>query len=256
MFDGCAGTVLGLLAHHRRGGDDEARRLAVACGDRLLSLADRVGGGLAWQHTADDSSSTGFAHGSSGVALALGRLATATDSPRFAEAAREAVAFEATQYDPERRNWATTHDGETYRDRWCHGRAGIALARDRLRSLLDSSPGTADLTRVFEGLATADPAPVDQLCCGTLGRVDALVSRRAADHSASDRSATTGVSTAAVDDLVDAVAARRRRDGQFALQGHDPPVLDPTLFDGLAGVSYVLARRERPDLVPCVLGFD
>lgn len=246
VVHGVAGTALGLAAHYERTGDERVLASAVDCADQLRAAATRQSTGVAWR-AESGSLQTGFSHGSSGIACALARVGGLADTDRHRQTAREAVAFEATQFDHDRLNWRRQTRESVYPDRWCHGRSGILLSRREIADRLGETPGVADLTSVTNRVAADLPSARDHLCCGTFGRVEALLA--ASDggdrwHAAAQR-------------LLSAPLARREQTGAFELEaGHTRRDPNPTLFDGLAGVTYVCLRAAAPTKLPCVVRFD
>ncbi|UPW00045.1 type 2 lanthipeptide synthetase LanM family protein [Halorussus gelatinilyticus] len=262
VVDGVAGTLLGLLAYYERYGDaedggdggkgggedggeggDEVLARAADCGDRLLDARTDVDGYRVWETTGDEVPYTGFAHGSSGIAYALARLAAATDDDRYAEATREALEFESSLYSPSRTNWRQAATRESYQDRWCHGRTGMALARIGIGERLGDDALVADAGDALAATGTGEASNLDNLCCGNFGRVEALLvgARRA------------GCDDALAGELAARCLARREREGVLSLPAHDSSFANPTLFDGVAGPSYALSRLLNPDALPCVL---
>jgi lantibiotic modifying enzyme len=87
---------------------------------------------------------TGFSHGGSGLALAALELYGATGEPRDLELARAGFAYEDALFNPHVGNWPDMRSaaspnaalqGLSYQCAWCHGAAGIALARARAKHL-------------------------------------------------------------------------------------------------------------------------
>ena len=248
VMDGAAGTALATLAHHRRTGDEHALAAARHCGEHLLEAQTPTASGAAWPVSGFGDPSIGFAHGSSGITLALARLAAVTGDDRYERAVRQALAFESETWVPSERNWGESPGETPTADRWCWGRTGIALARLGVGSALggDLLPGTVDdaLAAVTEG----GFGSADHLCCGTLGRVETLLVGARRDDTPLDRTAAA--------DLAARVVAHRRSNGVFRLQGHGTTVPNPTLYNGLAGVVYTLCRVAAPTELPCLLAFE
>ncbi|MBV0901044.1 type 2 lanthipeptide synthetase LanM family protein [Haloarcula salina] len=246
VMEGAAGTLLALLAHHDRFGGGDVLDRAVLCGERLLEGRISVDGHQTWQCADDEPPLTSFAHGSSGCAYALARLAEKTDESRFEAAAREAIAFERSLFDPERCNWAKSPREEEYVDKWCHGRTGIALGRLGTALALDEDTFKTDAIDAFSAITRGDGADMDHLCCGNLGRSEAMLvgARR------------TGMDREDAETLVRRSLARQQRDGIFSMTGHATEFANPTFFHGLAGVTYELLRFRRPDTLPSVLLFE
>jgi lantibiotic modifying enzyme len=120
---------------------------------------------------------TGMSHGAAGFAYALATLAQATGRTDFAEAAAECLAFENTRYDADRRNWPDLRGAAAaFPCQWCHGAAGIGLARAAsLKSgVLKRGTLTADISNAVDTAQKSFPGALDTLCCGTLGNIEFL----------------------------------------------------------------------------------
>jgi class II lanthipeptide synthase len=164
VISGAGGAIPALLA--LAGEADGGAALAIACrlGDRLIAAARREPGGWSWATMSPGVARnlTGLAHGVSGIAVALLELARATGSGRYRFAAEMGFLYERRLFDPERSNWPDLrhpvlnellYSGDpdaaraaavagtvppyrpVYMTAWCHGAAGIGLARLRALAL-------------------------------------------------------------------------------------------------------------------------
>jgi lantibiotic modifying enzyme len=130
---GSAGAILGLSALYQAYPDASVLDVASACGRHLLKHQQPgPEGGAAWKSRKGDMLA-GFAHGASGVALALVRLGRLVNDQTLVVAAERALEFEDSLYDTEKKNWPLTLvDRGTGRQEsrnmsaWCHGAPGIA----------------------------------------------------------------------------------------------------------------------------------
>lgn len=248
VMDGAAGTALATLAHYRRTGAESALTAARHCGERLLAAQTPTASGAAWPVAGFGDPSTGFAHGSSGITLALARLAAVTDDDRYERAVRRALAFESETWVPAERNWADSPGETPGADRWCWGRSGVALARLGVASALGRAPLPGTVDDALGAVADGGVASIDHLCCGTLGRVETLLAGAEREDTPVDRTAAA--------DLAGQVVGHRQSEGVFRLQGHDATVPNPSLYNGLAGVVYTLCRVAAPEELPCLLAFE
>ena len=245
VMEGTAGTLLGLLAYHDRYGGSTILDRAIACGERLLEARVTVDGHRVWK-TIDNVPITGFAHGTSGIAYALARLAATTEKNRYAEAAREALSFESTLYAPAKNNWDSSWGMNKYQDRWCHGRSGILLARMGIAEYLDDETLLTDVNTALSATASAPPSPVDHVCCGNFGRVETLLTgARRINDSPTDAT-----------NLAGRCLARRKSEGTFSFPGHTHSFVNPTFFKGVSGAAYTLLRLRNPDKYPSVLRLE
>ena len=136
VIGGSAGGILGLLRLYRDTQAADALRRAVKCGEHLMAQS-RLGpeGRRSWVGQGFGTRPlNGMSHGAAGFAYALASLAKAAGREDFAQAAEECVAFEDSNYDSERHNWPDLRGGEpSWPCQWCHGAAGIGLARAATR---------------------------------------------------------------------------------------------------------------------------
>jgi len=249
---GLAGALLALLALHRAIGEARLVARARAAGERLLALQVETGDGAAAWPGGDGRVHAGFAHGASGIALALGRLHAAAPDARLAEAVRRGLRHARLSYSAAERNWPLQRrlGGTLPMVAWCHGAPGIALARVLLPpGLLDDS-AREDLDTALATTAATPAGRFDHLCCGRAGRADVLLTagRRLGDRSLQD----------AGRELVAPIAERVLASGRLGTRtaGFEWRVTLPGFFEGLSGIGYALLRFAAPDRLPSVLGFE
>jgi lantibiotic modifying enzyme len=133
---------------------------------------------------------------------------------------------------------------------WCHGAPGVTLA---------ISLGSADtvyaklldqLEPSLKTTAAASPHMADHLCCGNMGRCEALFTtgRRLMRREAVEGSRR----------LARVVIARARKAGHFCLaaNGFEYRIFDPGFFRGVSGIGYTLLRLAAPSSLPSVAAFE
>lgn len=243
VIGGSAGTLLGLLGAYDRTGDESFLSWARECGDRLVDAQRPVeAGGAAWPTGDDGTPLVGFSHGSSGIAYGLARLAAVTGDDQYGTAVDEALRYEAAVYDSERENWPDLRGGDvSFTDQWCHGRAGVVLARLGVDAAVDGDPVDRAVERATSVARTADTR-VDHLCCGAAGAAETLIEARRRGWDLQSPAPTVGR-------LVERISGP----GGLVTLSHTRHVRDPSLFHGLAGVGYTVLRSGSPDRVPSVL---
>lgn len=251
VMSGAAGALLGLLVFHRMTGDDTSLSHALRCGEHLLErrTTDSLTGLRAWR-VPRNGIAPGFAHGTSGIACALGRLANATGRDEFRRAAAEAWAVERrhlARRGMERRESRpmTWNPSVNRHGSWCRGTAGIGLAR--LGALDDSdTEARSEVEATLETMRGAASAEPDGLCCGRMGRADFLFSAglRFGRQDLCKAAATVGQET----------VTRALREGRYAT-GTDEG-FRPGLFQGISGIGYELLRMHAPGTVPSVLMWE
>jgi type 2 lantibiotic biosynthesis protein LanM len=248
VIGGAAGAILSLLALYEVRPNRRILEPAIACGGHLLEARTATDAGLRAWVTDEGLRTTGFAHGTAGIAYSLLRLYGHTRDPRFLEAAKEAIAHEDTQYSPENHNWVGFKEpGEpAYQWQWCHGAPGIGLARVGGLGVLDTGQVREDIDLAVQTTLDFGVQGVDHPCCGNMGRAELLL-------SAGQRLARPELEEAARANAW-RVVSRAERTGGFVLHPMLPRQVDnPGFFQGTAGIGYELLRMARPDLLPSVL---
>lgn len=247
IMQGTAGAILGLLALFEVTSAPNVLECASMCAFHLIQKMSEVGESRSWRLENGDAL-VGFAHGASGIVYALARLYKHAPDAQLKGAILDGLAYERVCFRAAGGRWPDLRlgRGTTSPCQWCHGAAGIGLARMALMDVMPSKDIAADLESAMQACLdhTADDA--DHLCCGNFGRIEFLfeAGRRLARN-----------------DLVDAARQRlcMRIDAQRpeALRWRSGPIdRNPGFFTGAAGVSYSLLRMLRPDAFPCVLLFD
>ena len=168
--------MLGLLSLYRETGEAAVLERAVACGRHIPAspTGDDSDGGD-WCGVAERPLA-GFSHGAAGIAYALLRLHEATGVAAFLETARRGLDFERALFDPERRNWPDLREDDKvgFPVQWCHGAAGIGLARVAALHVLDTSEIRADIEAAISTTLVWPDSGRDHLCCGHAGRLSIL----------------------------------------------------------------------------------
>lgn len=263
---GSAGAILALLVLHRLRDHVWLLQTAAHCARRLMDSGPAFATSRRTiQHpaqNADGQAQVGFAHGCSGMALALCRLGIATGVAEYAAAGLDALRQEdhrsgtcggASPVDAASGLDVTSLPGAASRPtNWCRGAAGVGLAR------LACSPGsdTAALRAGAErevahvlGDRASGAYDLDGACCGRMGEVELLL-------TAGLRWGRQSLLTAA-QERASRVVRRARSVGHYrtcAPGGVD--VSDPTLYRGLAGIGYGLLRLCHPELLPSFLSWE
>ena len=250
VMSGAAGAVLALLALPQDGAAGVGMDFARLWGERLL--ARRTGDTPRAWPTDGNVALTGFSHGAAGIAHALLCLWAATGDERFREAAGEGIAWENDRFSVEESNWPDLRPGIAREGRpgfmasWCHGAAGIGLARAASLGLPEEAV-RRDGERALEGVArhTGRGSDVDHLCCGHFGRVEFLMVaaarlKRPELLERAGRLAATRVTEA-------------RRCHGYALYANQPAsAASPAFFRGIAGIGWELLRLADPGTLPSV----
>jgi type 2 lantibiotic biosynthesis protein LanM len=255
VFRGAAGAILGLLALERASGDQAALDAARACGRHLLAARVKdPDGELGWSTmpTYEGRHLTGFSHGAAGFALALLRLYRATGEAAYRSTAEDALAYERKLFRPDLNNWPDLRfrpppDGVDGPCQWCHGAAGIGLARLGCLDLIDDKLIMGEIEAALSSTLAARPKDIDFLCCGNFGRLDFLL----AAGLRLERPDLVACARTRATERVEQATAR----GQFIWGGADDR-MNPGFFQGVSGIGYELLRLTTPQALPSVLLWD
>ena len=249
---GAAGLVPVLLGLHQADPGGPGLDLAKKCGWHLVNSASSQAAGLGWVPEDDPSPALiGLGHGASGVALSLMSLYRATGESAFRRVAVEALGYERSLFDERERGWPDLRriDDPTNHSRiaaWCHGAAGIGLARCRMGHDL-AEP------RIFSEIRTALDVTLDvgfgsnhSLCHGDLGNIELLLeaSRLLSDDVV--ESSRLRLATSIVSDIAE----------HGYITGITQGVDSIDLLRGAAGIGYGLLRIASPERIPSVLLLD
>jgi type 2 lantibiotic biosynthesis protein LanM len=257
VIGGSAGCIAALISLHQCRPSERTLGMAIRCGDRLIATAQRMQQGIGWMPRFPASGPlTGFSHGAAGMAWALLEVAALTGEDRFRSAALAAMEYERYQFSAEAENWpdlrefdessrATTPDQREKRfaTAWCHGAAGIGLARLRSQQHLDATEIRAEIAAAIGTTLKQGFGGNHSLCHGDLGNLETILqaARFGADP---DCGARVGRLAATILESID-------KDGWLC--GLPLSVESPGLMTGLAGIGYQLLRLAEPAQVPAVL---
>lgn len=252
VFSGAAGAILGLLALYDSIGEQWVLDRAIACGQHLLrSRVQTPRGHRVWRTRSVAKPLTGFAHGAAGIAYALLRLFERTNDASFKAAAVEGIAYERSLFISSAGNWPDLRESdslheehEMHRTAWCHGAAGIALARLGGLALLDDEDIRSDIVIGLETTQRFGAGGFDHLCCGGMGRVDVLI-------EGSRRLGRPELLKAAHQQAGRAVRRAQRAGGYRTQSGLG--MVDPGFFSGTGGIGYTLLRLAHSESLPSVL---
>lgn len=278
VVGGAGGAIPACLDLAEKAGWDELRAVARELGEHLIAQAQRRPEGWSWATGGESAvrNLAGFAHGASGMGLALLELDRATGDGRFRFAAEMAFLYERRLFNEERSNWPDlrhkdlgealfgqrmdelrrlVRDGkppvyeERYMTAWCHGSPGIGLARLRAFELTGQEVYRQEVEAALRSTLQAVEDELSQggnysLCHGIGGNCElpllaAELLGNPELRQVVERAAREGIAT----------YEARGRPWPCGTRGGVP---DPSLLVGEAGIGAFYLRLADPE-TPSVL---
>jgi len=245
---GSAGTILGLLALYQKTENSAVLERSITCGQHLLDYCHQA----YILKTATPKPLTGFSHGAAGIAYSLLRLYAVTQDSAYLNAARNAIVYEDSFFNPTALNWQETSavyesaSPSVFWSSWCHGAPGIGLGRLGGVSIYQTEQILTDIEVALQTTHKTGLQDTDNLCCGNLGRTEVFLV--AGQKLNSPQWYQTARELAAM------VVQRATQTGKYQLFGGMPDsVFSPCFFQGSAGIGYQLLRLAYPEALPSVL---
>ncbi|MEP7007372.1 MAG: type 2 lanthipeptide synthetase LanM family protein [Sphingomonas bacterium] len=178
VIGGSAGVLLvALAAVQWPEFESSARALADESAAHLIAAAEQQGDAIAWRTPSSEQPLTGLAHGACGIGLALARYAAAADDSASRTAAAQAFRLAEQSFDETSGLWRDLRHQHGHMIAWCHGAAGMTLARQHALKVI---PGLADEKMLrdirigLEVLAGPEGPGSDTLCHGRSGNWEPL----------------------------------------------------------------------------------
>jgi lantibiotic modifying enzyme len=262
LFDviaGTAGAIPMLLMLADALEMPELRLSALKLGEAIVAAASKDLEGWSWGSEASGIESarnlTGFAHGAAGIGWSLLELYRKTNETRFLNGALEAFRYEDRWFQPAEDNWPDfrwedgAEEAAPCMVAWCHGAAGIGLARLAALRVRDDPwlrrDAEAAVRACMRVLADSDAPPDPDFClCHGQSGIAAFLLRAGevlGDVEARDLALTTA-----------AAGVARFAETPQAWPVGVPRGSTPSLMTGLAGIGYFYLGIADPKL-PSVL---
>jgi lantibiotic biosynthesis protein len=265
VIGGNAGAIAPLLQLSRMPGGRGLETSALAFAGELAGAATQDGEVWSWGNNLASGTGEGtaplcsFAHGASGMGLALIESGVFFKHPEWIEGGLAAFRYEDRHYDADHDNWPDLRPRNSRSDApkrtafmvaWCHGSAGIGLARLRaLRLLPERRPELeAGIQRAIRSVTAALKAMPDEVdtspCHGRGGIAETLLYASAVlgDRQYAERVIESWTR------IVRTRAAKAPWPCGVASGWNNP-----SLMLGDAGTGFSLLRAHEPDRTPSVL---
>ena len=268
VIGGNAGVIAPFLWLSRLPGGDGLRESAIALVEELAAAATKVDGTWCWDNDRavgpgiGPTPLCGMAHGASGMGLALIEIGALCRRDDLIEGGLAAFRYEDGLYDTNHENWPDLRElgagnedpgaqkRPSFMVAWCHGAAGIGLARLRASRLVPERRaellvGVERAVRTTARHLDALPADLDASPChGRTGLAETLLYATEVLQDPKHADQVARMWTALV---------RARAPDMPWPCGVPSGTNNPSLMLGYAGIGYGLLRAEDAQSTPSIL---
>ncbi len=246
LIHGAAGVILSLLALYNATKKRETLVQAMTWGQHLLDTRVTTSAGHQLWTNSDGEPLIGFSEGIAGIAYALVQLYAVTKDSVFLCAAQQAVHYEQSSFSLRGDFLNSKKDTLSSINSWCSGLAGMILARLGGLAILDPNEIRQELEIDLQQMLQSELQVLDNLCCGNLGYIDALL-------VAAERLSRPELREIAHKQIA-LVLHRSNQVGSFQLLPNlSPDIYNPCFCQGTAGIGYELLRFLYPQKLTSVL---
>lgn len=247
VFSGSAGAVLAILALHAIAPNEEVEAALRTTVKQLTASAVWNNGACSWVSCLpSNGATTGFAHGVSGIGLALVRAWEVLRDEDLKRAVLGCHQFLVNHVDSEKGDWAEDAGEASTFNAWCHGAPGITLFYHELYRVFEQPDHRETLVYGIDLTLKGWDFHNDSLCHGMLGNIDLLITL----SKKTDRFGRLEQIRECVAEAMIAIGERAPRCGtEFRHHALG-------LYTGFAGIAYQLMRAQRNQPMPSMLTFD
>ena len=247
VMSGLAGLLIAIIELEKQTNQRSLRNLSILIGDQICSLLRDAGNNYYAWPSKNGKMLLGISHGAAGIAMALYRLYGQSGFQRFKRAALQGIDYENSKCDQKSGHWMDLRGQHpSIMNSWCNGAPGIGIARVEMHKIDPDPKLLEDIEKAAVLAINNHPTGLDQLCCGTLGRCDLLMSagielqRREWISSSRNLAERT-------------IKLSRNNNGFKLLQSLPNGLSMPGFMQGEAGIAYQLLRLNQPTTIPSIL---
>ncbi len=240
VISGVSGSILALLALYRETGNRAVLDRAILCGRHLPNDPAN------WK-SFSDRALAGMSHGAAGIVCALLKLYQASGENQFLCLAKRGLEYERSLFDPRDQGWPDLRGRNPVRDpvQWCHGAAGVGLARMATLDILDDQTVRGEIETAISAAMRVQDGGRDNLCCGHAGRFSMLHHALKLGLGPDDLSDIFNQHLSAWINRLDTP----EKVGMMA----EEQIFQTGLMQGLSGIGQVLLEIASPDQISPVL---
>lgn len=176
LLSGLAGAIVVLSWIFQEIKDKKYLEIAVRCGEKLWEKAEKQEEGYGIPIFSEEKPLAGMAHGNSGYIVAYACLLELTGDANYYERIQWLLDYEDSLFCPDSGNWRdlrSKEKEEAAMNAWCHGAAGILLARlklEKLHEFFGDIRVKRDIERCLKAFDLCKPPKSLCLCHGQAGQ--------------------------------------------------------------------------------------
>lgn len=251
VLGGSAGVINVLLNVYKQLDSPKALNIAHLYGQHLLKNKTQMNNGIGWIEANTHQPLGGFSHGTSGIAWSLLRLYNFTGKKEYHETALEAIKYDRSLYNSNKKNWAdlrlSNHDESKFSATWCHGSAGIGISRILYSKYMNDSKFKEEIEDAISTTLNEGMGISHSLCHGDLGNSELLHMAGLELNQTNLINKAHSIGMHVLKESYEIGEYRTGVSGNLELPG---------LFLGTSGIGYQFLRLAQPDIVPSVLTLE
>lgn len=249
IIAGASGVIICLKRVYESHPSENIKIAIESLCDLLAEEAVKMPEGIGWK-AHDRTPLAGFAHGSSGIALALLEGFEIIPKEIYRHTAQEALRYERSVFIETEGNWADlreltsvdpSHKIEGNMVAWCNGAVGIGFSRLSLKDLHHDLLFDEEIKIAFITTLKSSFGKNHSLCHGDFGSLDFLLELGKNDEN----------TLKTTFQITDAILSYINTNGIIC--GVPLAVENPGFMTGISGIGYQMLRLSKPHIYPSVL---
>jgi hypothetical protein len=273
LISGISGTLMALLHLHQYLDNNDLLKVIHRYVEQLVTNMKSGVNGICWDRLPSyQHALCGLSHGVSGPSFVFSELGYYFKNPAFFELAYQAMQYENQFFAKEELNWKDLRNRtmiqnseplykeayhkadvsffteQNFMNAWCHGAAGIGMARSNLFHRTGNPSLLTDLSDAISKTIESDIECFNEmlltLCHGSAGNAELFL--EAAEILEHEKHMT--MANAVVDNILNygSRTGRYFDNTRYSDENY-------SLFLGLSGIGYLCLRLSAPQIVPSIL---
>jgi type 2 lantibiotic biosynthesis protein LanM len=192
----------------------------------------------------------GFSHGTSGIALALFRLAHLNNNEIFHEFAIKALNYDRSLFDPVLKGWIELRNSKKKEDStsWCHGASGIGLSRLLISNYYKDDVIKVELEIALQKMIENGFSGNQCICHGSMGNIE-IFNSIAKNLKIIDQVKFVNKFWEHFIEIYDEKKL-------FKLEKSSSVLQNMSLFTGLSGIGYQIIRFINWESTPSIIAIE